>query len=342
MTTTPEPDLEAARRALRAWGIEADRLTALQGGAVNEHWLVEGGEQPLVLRRYRARHAAEATPYEHALLTFLEGRGWPVAAPIAALDGDTIVEVGDRRWSLFPYLPGEPPDPDDTRALLRKGALLALLHTDLQEWDRPGQRPTFSRVDDLDTYVRPDGYPSYGALLEWFETHDPEHASTLERTRQRNAFALEHLEYRAQPAVVTYNECLGNNVLFEGDTVTGLLDFDFAHEDARVADIARSLLVDCGPDLERVRHWMTGYTAHADPPLSTEEADLLPDLIVANAIWNAVVPLSIASRSGDAWMVEAARDQIEELPALEAKKRDLRRLIRAVAGRPEPGHLEES
>lgn len=337
MTSEADPPLAAA---LAAWSIVPEQIAPLAGGAVNEHWLVSTGARQFVLRRYNARHSAEATPFEHALLAYLEARDWPVAAPLDTTSGDTEAESGGRRWSLFPYLPGEPAEWDDTRSLLRKGAVLALLHTDLEAWDAPRQRPTFARVNDLDVYVRPDGYESYIEVLTWFEARDPERAATLERTRERNAFALEHLEYAALPDIPIYNECFANNVLFEADTVTGLLDFDFAHRDARVADIGRSLLVDCGTDEERVRQWITGYIAHADPPLSEDEANLVPDLIVANAIWNAVVPLSIASRSGDAWMVEAARDQIDELPRLEAAKRDLRRLIQAVAGRPEPGNVE--
>lgn len=329
-------------RALGAWHIEPITATRLNGGAVNEHWQVEATTgETTVLRRYRERHAPESADYEHRVLAFLAERDWPVAAPIPAGDGSTIVVTDAGRWSLFPYLPGEPPPRDDLKSLLRKGALLALLHADLQEWDDPGQRPTFSRVTDLDTYVRPDGFDSYDALIEWYEGVDAERAAALERARERNRERLDVLGYDELPDAVIYNECLGNNVLFEGDTVTGILDFDFVHRDARIADIGRSLAIDCGADEERVRYWLTGYTAHADPRLSAREAFLLPSMMIANEIWNAVVPLSIAARTGETWMIESARASIDErLPRLEAAQSDLRRLASAVAGHPQHGSVE--
>lgn len=334
-------DPTAVARALAAWGLEGAGASSMRGGAVNEHWLVEPATGPHhVLRRYNPRHAAEATAYEHDLLAFLAGRDWPVAAPVPAADGSMVVQTEDGRWSLFPYLPGGPPR-NDRRSLLRMGALLALLQTDLRAWDSPGQRPTFSRVTDLDTYVLPDGYRSYAEVLGWFEGIDARRAAALDGARVRNVEALEALGYADLPDQVIYNECLGNNVLFEGDTVTGILDFDFAHEDARVADIGRSLAVDCGADAAKVHSWMTGYTAHAEPPLSPDEAAMLPAMMVANEIWNAVVPLSIASRTGDVWMLESTRESIDDrLPDLEAAQPELGRVARVVAGHPQPGTVE--
>jgi Ser/Thr protein kinase RdoA (MazF antagonist) len=338
--------------ALAAWGITPSAVRPLPGGAVNEHWRVESADgQVYVLRRYHPRHAPEGTAYEHDVLAFLAGRNWPVAAPIPASDagipgtasdaampgraeGPTVVERAAGRWSLFPFLPGEPP-PDSLRSLQRKGALLALLHADLREWDSPGQRPAFSRVTDLDTYVRPDGFPSFEALTEWFEEVDPLRAQTLARIRSRNLIVLEEWGYGDQPDVVIYNECFADNVLFEGDWVTGILDFDLTHEDARVADIARSLTVDCGTDGWRVHSWVTGYAAHAEPRLSRSEADLLPPLMVANEVWNAALPLAIASRTESSWMIESARRSIDErLPQIEGQEQELRRVVRVAAGYP--------
>jgi Ser/Thr protein kinase RdoA (MazF antagonist) len=324
----------ALAEALAGWGLEASSVERLAGGAVNEHWRVGlrgGGIR--VLRRYHDRHAPEGTAYEHEVLAFLERRGWPVAAPIAA-DGSTVVSTSAGRWALFPFLPGEPP-PDTLRSLQRKGALLALLHVDLEEWDSPGQRPAFSRVTDLDTCVRPEGWASFTELIEWFAGVDAGRAEALTGFRERNLHALAQLGYHDQLDVVIYNECLANNVLFEGETVTGILDFDLTHEDARVADIGRSLAVDCGTDGWRVHSWVAGYQAHAAPPLSLLEADLVPPVMVANEIWNAVVPLSIASRGGAEWMLASARRSIDErLPALEGAQTELRRVVRVAAGYP--------
>ena len=146
--TTGDGDAVAAPEVVEArarWGVEPRYVETLRGGAANEHWRVEGGLRPFVLRRYQPRHTPQDVAYEHAVLDRLAGRSWPVAAPLPALAGGTLAVTGAGAWSLFPRLTGEPP-PSDPLSLQRKGALLALLHADLAEIDPGEQRPGFGRV----------------------------------------------------------------------------------------------------------------------------------------------------------------------------------------------------
>ncbi len=323
----------AVADALGAWGIDFFTMDPLGGGTVNEHWRIgtPGGE-PRVLRRYRPRQAQESIPYEHDLLRFLADRDWPVAPPIPSVDGRTLVDTEHGRWSLFPFLEGAPP-PRETIFQQRKGVVLALLHEDMTHWPAPGQRPAWGRVTDLDVHLRRQGFDSVDALLHWYADQDLDRARALAGFRARNVDELRRLGYDAEPDVVVYNECLGNNVLFEQNDVTGLLDFDFAHADARVADMARSLVIDCWPDRTFLHYWMAGYAAHAQPRLRPEEADLLPALMVANEIWNTALPLAIAAHDPRPWLLESVRRSLDErLPALEADEAALRATLRVGAG----------
>ena len=323
-----DPGLDAA---LAAWGIGGARFESLSGGAANEHWRVESDAGVRVLRRYHPRRASESLPYEHELLRFLADQSWPVAAPIAAAAGETVVENDRGRWALFPFMRGAPP-PNTELSLQRKGSVLALLHADLAEWPSPGQRPTFGRVTDLDSAVAPEGFRSFEDFLAWYADDDPERAAVLARTWQRNSADLEARGYAAQPDGAVYYECFGANVLFVDDTVTALLDFDMAHEDARVADIARSLVVDCRSDSSRVRTWLAGYTAHAAPRLDGDEAELIPPLMVASELWNTVVPLAMCAREGSEALLESARASIDHrLPLFEAVQPALGRAAAAAA-----------
>lgn len=324
--------------ALAAWGLVAREATALEGGAVNEHWrvVVAGAGPARVLRRYNPRHDPHGTAYEHDLLAFLVARSWPVAAPIATAAGETVVETSAGRWALFPFLEGAPP-PEDLIFLQRKGALLALLHDDLRGWEVTDQRPGWGRVDDLDIAVSADGYRSAGELLEWWRGEEPVRAEALERIRDRTVGSLELFGYDELPAQTIYNECFRANVLFEGDDVSALLDWDFAHRDARIADIGRSLFADGRVDghIEpwRLTRWIAGYQAHADPPLSEREAELLPAVITANVLWDAAVSLSIHSRRPTEWMIRWVRRAVDEtLPDLESRQGELRRIVRTAAG----------
>lgn len=329
---------QEALAALDSWGIEPHSITRLTGGAVNEHWLIETAAGPLVLRRYHPAHSVAATPYEHAILRYLEGNGWPVAAPLATPAGKTLATAEAGHWSLFPFLTGAPLA-DSPRALQRIGALLALLHADLAAWPGGGeQRPTFGRVTDLDLYLKTRGRTTVAELIDRFAQDDPERANSLRGMHERNVWALDYLGYHALPDTVVHYECLGANVLFEDDDVTGILDFDFVHRDARAADIARSLAVECGADGERVQRWLGGYLAHAEPPLEATEIDLLASLMIASEIWNTVLPLALAlsdggdAREGDRGRLPSVLASIDErIPALELAQPALRRAARGAA-----------
>lgn len=338
--------------ALARWGVAAGPLERLSGGAANEHWRVGMAERPLVLRRYHHRRDRAAVAYEHRLLRFLAERDWPVAAPLPAADGATAVEEAGALWALFPFLPGEPA-PDDLLHLQRKGALLALLHADLAEWPEEQQRPGAWPVADLDAWVaaaaRPPGpagaTPRAGAsdgaavgtaeeLFAWLATADPARAAALREARVRNREELDRLDYGRLVDTTVYAECAGANVLFRGDTVTALLDFDSAYRDARIADVARSLVIDCGPDARRVSRWVGGYAAHADPRLLAIELDLLPAVMVASELWNIVVPLAEAAGRGESpaqAVVPAATAIDVGLPALIGAATDIRRAARRAA-----------
>lgn len=325
-------DRPAIEEALRAFGITgASSVKVLEGGAANEHWRVDvPGEGVRVLRRYHRRQTQASVAYEHRLLQFLHEQGWPVAPAIVASGGSQL-ETDSGRWALFPFKPGEPPE-DDQRTMQRKGALLALLHADLRGWQE-GQRPGFGRITDLDTPLRLDGFADFHALVAWYALTEPERAAKLEDMRDLVVALLDQLGYGDLPDDVVYFECLGNNILFVGNDVTGMLDFDLAHRDARVADIGRSLVVDAWMDGWRLHAFIAGYQAHADPPLTAEEARLIAPMMLAAEFWTTCIALAICDRHPSDWLKESIRHAIDErLPKLEAAQVELARVVRAAAG----------
>lgn len=328
-------DRAAIREALRAFGVvEVSMVEPLFGGAVNEHWRVDTGNgEPRVLRRYHRRQTQPSVAYEHRLLQFLHERSWPVAPAIVASGGSQL-ETRSGRWALFPFRTGAPPELDQ-RTMQRKGSLLALLHADLREWDE-GQRPGFGRITDLDTPLRLDGFADFHALVAWFALTDPERAARLEEMRDLVVALLGGLGYNDLPDDVVYFECLGNNILFEGDDVSALLDFDMAHRDARIADIGRSLVTDAWMDGWRAHAFVAGYQAHADPPLTPTEATLLAPMMLAAEFWTTCIALAISDRHPAGWLTASIREAIDErLPKLQAAQGELAPVLKAAAGYPQ-------
>lgn len=335
MSNLPTMDFTAQFEALSHWRCTARRIEPLPGGSLNEHWRIEPDEagEVVVLRRYAPASVPAGAQFEHDVLWYLWKAGWPVAPPLPAKDGSDVVTTEGGRWSLFSFLPGAPAPVEDSLFLQRKGAVLALVQRDLAGWEAPGPRPGFGRVTDLHVPLRRHGFEDFADLARWWEESDPERAASIRALRSRNLQALELRGYGSLPDTTVYGGCFGDNVLFKGKDVTGLLAFDSTHRDARVADSALSLLADCGVDTDRVARMLGGYATFSEPALSREEADLLPDLMLANAIRNTVILLSVSARGGPRWMRDSALHDVDVLlPRIEASLGALRRITHGAAG----------
>ncbi len=312
---------------LAAWGRDGARATPFEGAT--DRWRVERGDDPpMLLRRYDGNRSPEAIAYEHDLLAYLEEQSWPVPVPVATTSGDTALELDGARWALFPLLPGEPP-PDESIFLQRRGALLALVHADLAAWDRAVRREAFGRIDDFDAAVRPHGLASFEALLARVQAVDPTRANMLAVLRMRVEEQLEAYGYAELPPHPLWGACNAQHVLFDGDDVTGLIDFDEARADARAVDIAASILADTRSVGWRIIRWVAGYAAHADPPLTEQEADLVP--VVMAALMLRRVAARIAEAQSDARLDEDALAIVDEALTVEANEADLRQVIRTAA-----------
>ena len=286
----------------------------------------------MVLRRYSPTNVPAGAQFEHEVLWHLWKAGWPVAPPHPARDGYDVVETPGGRWSVFAFLPGSPAPADNSVFLQRKGAVLALVQRDLTTFEAGGPRPGFGRVTDLRIPLRRHGFEDFEDLVTWWSAADADRASRMKGLRTRNLEALERGGYRSLPDTTVYGGCFGGNVLFNGKDVTGLLAFDSTHGDARVADVALSLLADCVLDLDRVSRMLGGYAMFSDPVLTREEADLIPDLMLAHAIRNTAVLMGRTARGGPDWMRESAhRDLDLLLPSLEAALPRLRRITHVAA-----------
>lgn len=201
----------------------------------------------------------------HRLLA--EARSLPfVPVPIAASDGRTALEGAGRVWELTPWMPGaadttRPPSP----ARLRAGfAGLAALH---QAWGRRrtmGPSPGLSRrLSEIDA-LRNSGFDALAAALDrapagpardlaqtWIVRARPLAAPEADRLRR---FAGEIV-----PLQPILRDARPDHFLFEGDRLTGLVDYGAVGIDAVSADLSRLLTEWVGPDPEARAEALAAY-----------------------------------------------------------------------------------
>jgi homoserine kinase type II len=259
-------------------------LTALRNsggfsGAVL--WRIDGPAGPLCLRAWPAHETWPRLLFRHQLMTQARQYGLPfVPAIFNTLDGATGVEHAGRLWELTEWLPGqanfhELPSPARLDAAC---TALAQLHT---AWrSTPGETaicPAIRRrLDFLDEWHR---------LLHsgWHPLDAAGRADPLfplvERAWRRLPDALEQVPHRLRRWTTANHRlqpCLcdlwHDHLLFEGDRLTGLIDYGAVKIDHVAVDLARMLgsLVKGDP-----AGWRTGLLAYRRfAALNAEEEEL--------------------------------------------------------------------
>ena len=176
-----------------------------------------------MLRRYGADVAEHDIAYELRFSDQLAAAGWPVPQLL-----EPLIRWHGRWWALFGLLPGLPRNgPGEDR---RRGRLLAEVHATTSSFPavhRVGWPPVRDIAFD----------PRLGDALRFVERHFP----------QQGRILLWHLETAAHrfaevtgsaPTTVIHGDFTSRNLLFVGDRLSGILDFEATHPDYRVADFA--------------------------------------------------------------------------------------------------------
>jgi homoserine kinase type II len=236
-----------ARGAVRLQGRGGGRSLVVT--TLDEHWSVRGGScHRIVLSdhnalawvdtpsgRVLAKWSAAPRRFRRlaalARLTgWLDGKGLPVSAPVAAADGGLQVEVDGASLSLQCEVVGDLLDTADADQVRAAGAVLARLHHALAVY------PDIGRIPDL-----VDRSTSLATQVTGWLDSCPEHLPATARK------ALSRLVADAPrdplPTQLVHGDFRSANVLCAGSGVAAVIDFEEARLDPRVAELARSAVM---------------------------------------------------------------------------------------------------
>lgn len=243
------------REVAHTFGIQ---ILAFLGGRLNQHWLAESKGRQFVIRRWSPLHAA-TIDYELRLLNQVAELGWPVAPAI----GEPI-ECQNHFWTLFPFLNGEPPyqknSPEEQRS---RGRLLARFHADLSNLSCFGQRGKWRRCEEILSDQTLD------ATFSQYEQKYPEEIRVLRWHLDRARTCLEGLDPQSWPSIIVHGDFTPWNLRFQNGQLSGILDFELAHLDHRIADFTLSW---------RGKYDEVVYGYNEVSPLSPQEWQLLTPL----------------------------------------------------------------
>lgn len=246
-----------------------DSCTGIAQGIENSNYMLRTTQGNFILTLYEKRVRTEDLPFYLGLMTHLAGKGFPCPVPLADRRGHTLQTLAARPAAIVGFLDGRGADCDDLtpERCAAIGAVCARLHRDAADFGaaRPNDLslPTWRHQFGLLAASADRLKPGLGGWiadeLSYLEAHWPEDL----------------------PAGIVHADLFPDNAFFEGDTLTGVIDFYFACNDFLIWDIAVCLNAWCfdadGAFLaDNARALLNGYQDAR--PITPTEREALPVL----------------------------------------------------------------
>ena len=249
-------------------------LRGIQGGIENTNYFATTDQGEYVLTLFE-RLTAEQLPFYLHLMKHLAGRGIPVPDPAANADGDILHTVNGKPAAVVNKLIGQSQLTPQSVHCAAVGDMLARMHL---------AGADYSRIQ-----------PNLRGLTWWNETVPVvlPYLSTEQAALIRSELAYQQhtaasSAYAALPRGPVHADLFRDNVMFNGEQLTGFFDFYFAGVDTWLFDLAVCLNDWCidlptgQHDAQRAQAMLTAYQTVR--PLHAAERSLLPAMLRAGAL----------------------------------------------------------
>lgn len=254
--------LEEARRIGSEFGLEVSALQPLRAGSVNSNFRLETRHgQRLFLRVYEEQDRAGARS-ELRVVGELARRGVPTPTPLVRPDGLSLGEHAGKPVAIFPWVDGE----SLCQARVTSGHAAAL-------------GSALGRVHLAGVSDPPSGRFRKSDLEARLDRIDGSAPGELRSAAQRIRARLSEVASRRDPDLprgLTHGDLFRDNVLWSGDTISALLDFESTSEDTFAYDLMVCVLAWCFGDAfhaELMHALIQGYQAVR--PLEPREREAL-------------------------------------------------------------------
>jgi homoserine kinase type II len=199
-------------------------LTGISAGIENTNYFADSTSGRYVITLFERLGRSEL-PFYLQLMSHLASRGIPVPDPLADAGGALLHELSGKPAVVVPRLAGQPQLVPDTEHCAAVGDMLARMHLCARDYPLGQDNPR-----GLAWWTRTAPRLSPFITVEQRGLLDSELSFQQQVARSPGHAAL--------PRGPVHADLFRDNVLFEGHTLTGLLDFYFAAVDAFAFDIA--------------------------------------------------------------------------------------------------------
>lgn len=251
-------------------------VTAFKGiaeGVENSNFLLRTERGSFILTLYEKRVRAEDLPFFLGLMEHLAARGFSCPTPVKGRDGAALRRLCGRPAAIVTFLDGLWPRRIRPAHCAGVGDALARLHL-------AGEGFRLRRPNDLSV-------AGWRRLLDAAAPRAHEVRARLADELQAEFAHLERAWPTDLPQGVIHADLFPDNVFFQGERLTGVIDFYFACDDALAYDVAICLNAWCFEadgsfNVTKARALLTRYEAVR--PLSQAEYAALPVLARGSAL----------------------------------------------------------
>ena len=261
----------------------------------------------LLKRRARGRDDPQKVAFCHGIQMHLAQRQFPLPHLIGTrVDNNSMLKYGGATYELFEYIQGDGYD-QSLEATTEAGRTLALFHKLLAD-HRPKFKPSRGSYHASKSVSN-----ACNAIPTTLQKTEPQ-ADRQEITRltqflhqaYKAAARTVHAEGLNQwPVGIAHSDWHPGNILFRGQRVVAVIDYDAARLQQRIVDVANGALqfsiIGGGDDPKRwpdyldesrFKRFLRGYDSVPDAVLSRAELRVLPWLMIEALIAESVIPIA--------------------------------------------------
>jgi len=258
---------------LRLYDIgELVSFEGISEGVENTNYKLTTSKNTYILTIYEKRVRAEDLPFFMSLMVELNRVSFPCPEPIVDKNGVIINKINDKNFTIVSFLNGKWPKAIGNDEVIEAGKILAQLHKASRNFDLAREN-NMGSLFWLDTYSK---------VKDQAEEHFKDLKPAIEK-----GFELIKKWPRQLPSGVIHGDFFPDNVLFNGNKISGVIDFYMACNDSFAYEIAIVLNAWCFEknyefNITKAKLFLSSYNDIR--PLDKAELEFLPVLCVGASL----------------------------------------------------------
>ncbi len=256
---------------------EKVKISSLDKGLLNQNLVVETKAEKLLLKIYRSEVGKQELQDMHRVMEFVDERGVPVPKLIMN------TERSDRQIGLYRYLLGKNPVLY-SKSILRieaMGEMLGQIHKILDDYARI-YKPEDVTPMQAEIHKREEKVKKIQVLIEKAKQQELPHIKELigileERVSRLESQDWDFASFDQLPHHFVHGDFHTANILFSGNHLAGVLDWEKAGWGGHAFEIMRSIIFNCrrtakSLNWQNVETYVKAYKQHQS--LTSAECEL--------------------------------------------------------------------